>query len=133
MGIALYLEGTEEFYIQCSYTTFREIKEQVALALNIQLSEMKGHYKKHPVDEGYYKVGWKNWDEIKSNLKLFLITSDGEGKWSYEEVEKFCNEYMQIVDKWEVRSPDDHFAMVGKKLGLLFQESIKQKKNVCVG
>jgi hypothetical protein len=79
MGLSFHVDGYE-FECRWSYTNFYEFRKKLAYSIGIELEEMQGFRKKHPIDEGYIKIGYKSWDSIKSPLKHFLNHCDSSGK-----------------------------------------------------
>ena len=100
MAIAFYVKDYE-CNARWSYTGFNRFRKKIAKSINIDLDEMVGFMKNHPVDSSFMKPGWREWDGIKSPLKALLNHSDCKGKLTSEECAMIAPTLKVILFMWE--------------------------------
>lgn len=119
MGLGFYAEGYSGVPPHWSYTGFLEFRQKIARSLNLDLEEMKGFRKKHPIDTTYFKLGYRDWESVKSPLKTFLTHSDCEGELSPTQCNMTAIHLKPIILLWECRIPfdkDEHDIFNGLRL-----------------
>jgi hypothetical protein len=101
MGLGFFVEN---FKVKAhwSYTSFHNFRKMIALSIGIDLDEMQGFRKKHPINPEFYKLGWISWDEVNHPIKAFLNHSDDNGEWSSEECRVIYPFLECIIKNWQV-------------------------------
>ena len=94
MGICLCVND-ETF--RMSYTSFHEFRIELALRIGIDLLSMEGFCRKHPVDQGFIKPGFRQWSDVNSPLVPLLKASDSEGQFSVDEIENMHAALLNVL------------------------------------
>lgn len=116
MGLAFSVKGYE-CKAHWSYSGFSEFRKRLARTIGIDLDEMKGFYKRHPNDEGFIKMGWKDWDSVQSPLKYLLNHSDCDGYLTAQQCKHIYPILFRIIEEiWEVVGGHDHDHVQGGHL-----------------
>lgn len=102
MGINFSVQDSDyEITSQWSYSGFMDFRKRIAKSINIDLEEMEGFSKKHPVDPEYRKIGTYPWEKIKSPIKHFLNHSDHEGHLNWKHCLLIASQLKVILLLWE--------------------------------
>jgi hypothetical protein len=100
MGLSFHVDGYE-FDCSFSYASFHEFRKKIAFSIGIDLEEMQGFRKRHPVDKDYVKIGYKSWNDVKSPLKYLLNHQDDTGFLNSEQCKIIVPHLKMILILWE--------------------------------